>query len=126
MSVLSKTSSKALNILLSIFFILIVVETTTYAFTSNQSDTIVTGKELIILGKWNEKQLDYIIRESSKIHDLDIRIDFLSEQFLNVDYKESTLIGNINIPEVFVVNLLGVDCFTYIDYVEAMRLSKIG
>ncbi len=124
MSVLSKISSKALNILLSIFFILIVVETTTYASTSNRSDTIVTGKELIILGKWNEKQLDYIIRESSKIHDLDIRIDFLSEQFLNVDYKESTLIGNINIPEVFVVNLQGVDCFTYIDYVEAMRLSN--
>src|SRR3989304_5925906 len=121
MSVLSKISSKALNIVLSIFFILIVVETTTYASTSHQTDTIVTDKELIILGKWNEKQLDHIIRESLGIPDLDKRIDFLSEQFLNVDYKESTLIGNINTPEVFVINLEGVDCFTYIDYVEAMR-----
>ncbi|MGH7909806.1 MAG: N-acetylmuramoyl-L-alanine amidase-like domain-containing protein [Thermodesulfobacteriota bacterium] len=124
MSVLSKISPKASNIVLSIFFILVVIETTTYASTSNQSDTIVTGKELIILGKWNEKQLDHIIRESSKIHDLDIRIDFLSEQFLNVDYKESTLIGNKNTPEVFVINLQGVDCFTYVDYVEAMSLSN--
>jgi hypothetical protein len=26
-------------------------------------------------------------------------------------------------PEVFVVNLAGVDCFTFIDYIEAMRIS---
>ena len=28
------------------------------------------------------------------------------------------------IPEVLVVNLKGVDCFTFIDYIEAMRLSE--
>ena len=41
-----------------------------------------------------------------------------------MDYSESTLIGAINIPEVFVINFEGVDCYTYIDYVEAMRLSN--
>ncbi|MBI2486317.1 MAG: DUF1460 domain-containing protein [Deltaproteobacteria bacterium] len=80
-------------------------------------------KEVIILGKWTEDEFDNIIRESSKIADISERIDFLSKQFLNTNYKESTLIGNINTPEVFVVNLEGMDCFTYIDYVEAMRLS---
>ncbi len=119
-----KSIIKVLNSVFSILFVAIIIESISYASTANQSETIVTDKELIILDKWNEKQLDYIISESSKIHDLDIRIDFLSEQFLNVDYKESTLIGNINTPEVFVVNLQGVDCFTYIDYVEAMRLSN--
>ncbi len=119
-----KSILKVLNSALSIFFVAIIIEAISYAYTSNQTDTIVTNEQLIILGKWNEKQLDHIISESSKIHDLDIRIDFLSEQFLNVDYKESTLIGNINTPEVFVINLQGVDCFTYIDYVEAMSLSS--
>lgn len=80
--------------------------------------------ELIFLGKWSEKQLDNIMRKGSQIQDLGERIDFLSEQFLNVNYKESTLIGNVNMPEIFVINLEGIDCFTYIDYVEAMRLSN--
>jgi N-acetylmuramoyl-L-alanine amidase-like protein len=81
-------------------------------------------EELIFLGEWNEKQLDEIIRKSSEIQELDKRIDFLSGQFLNTIYKESTLIGNLNTPEVFVINLEEMDCFTYIDYVEAMRLSN--
>src|ERR1700757_4891399 len=93
-------------------------------FVTAQVHAEEKGKELVFLGKWNEKKLDHIIRESSGIQDLGKRIDFLSEQFLNVNYKESTLIGNINTPEVFVINLEGMDCFTYIDYVEAMRLSS--
>ncbi len=120
----SKSVQKVSNLVLSIYFIAIIMEAISHAYTSNRSDTIITSKELIILGKWSQKQLDNIIRKSSKIRDLNKRIDFLSEQFLDVDYKESTLIGNINTPEVFVLNLQGVDCFTYIDYVEAMRLSK--
>jgi len=80
-------------------------------------------QEVIILGKWTEDELDSIIRESSSIKDVSGRIDSLSKQFLSTDYEESTLIGDINTPEVFVVNLEGMDCFTYIDYVEAMRLS---
>jgi len=38
-------------------------------------------------------------------------------------YKESTLIGDTAMPEVFVINLQEVDCFTFIEYTEAMRLS---
>ncbi len=95
----------------------ILVGATSYANAADKG-------EIIILGKWNEKQLDNIIRKGSQIHDLGKRIDFLSGQFLNVSYRESTLIGNANTPEVFVINLEGVDCFTYIDYVEAMRLSS--
>jgi len=30
----------------------------------------------------------------------------------------------MNTPEVFVIDLQGVDCFTYLDYIEAMRLSR--
>ena len=67
--------------------------------------------------------MDHLIRESSQIKSVGKRIDFLSGQFLDLDYKENTLIGDVNTPEVLVINLERVDCFTFIDYIEAMRLS---
>ena len=81
------------------------------------------NKELIPLGKWTSEKLDAILHESSKINDAGLRIDFLSKQFLGTPYQESTLIGDINTPEVFVINLEGVDCFTFLDYIESMRRS---
>ena len=80
-------------------------------------------KEQILLGKWTTDKLEQMLEEASKIRGSAARIDFISKHFLNTDYKESTLVGDINTPEVFVINLEGVDCFTFIDYVEAMRLS---
>jgi len=77
----------------------------------------------IILGKWTQDKLDSLISEASKFRDAGARINFLSGLFLGTDYKESTLIGDADTPEVFVINLKGADCFTYIDYIEAMRLS---
>lgn len=81
-------------------------------------------REHISLGRWTRDELDRIIRNASRIKDRGRRIEFLSRQFLRVGYEESTLIGDPDTPEAFVVNLGGVDCFTYIDYIEAMRLSS--
>ncbi|MBI4824776.1 MAG: DUF1460 domain-containing protein [Nitrospirae bacterium] len=80
-------------------------------------------KELLILGKWSEDKLDRILKKASKIKTAARTIDFLSERFIGVNYKESTLIGDKNTKEVLVINLNGVDCFTFIDYIEAMRIS---
>lgn len=77
----------------------------------------------IDLGRFSEDGLDRIIRKGSEIRDIAQRIDFLSTQFLNIDYAESTLIGDKDTQEVFVINLRGVDCLTFIEYIEAMRLS---
>lgn len=82
------------------------------------------NEETIILGKWTKEELDSLLYESSQIKNAGKRIEFLSRQFLGLVYKESTLIEDINTSEVFVINLEGVDCFTYIDYIEAMRLSR--
>lgn len=81
-------------------------------------------KEVLMLGKWTEKDLDNLMQESSKIKDSGKRIEFLSKQFLGVPYKASTMIGDQNTPEAFVINLEGMDCFTYVDYVEALQLSN--
>ncbi|MBI5665681.1 MAG: DUF1460 domain-containing protein [Nitrospirae bacterium] len=80
-------------------------------------------KEQINLGKWTEEDLDLLLNEASGIKGAGERTAFLSRHFLKTEYKESTLIGDANSPEVFVINLEAVDCFTLLDYIEAMRLS---
>lgn len=79
--------------------------------------------EKILLGKWTEKKIDTLLRESSAIDVAAERINYLSAHFLDTEYEDSTLIGDALTPEVFVINLKGVDCFTCLDYIEAMRLS---
>jgi hypothetical protein len=78
----------------------------------------------ILLGKFSQDEIDALIFRHCSIHDISDRIDFLSQRLLGIPYKESTLTGDTVIPEVLMVNLEGVDCFTFIDYIEAMRLSK--
>nr|WP_242657041.1 MULTISPECIES: DUF1460 domain-containing protein [Mycobacterium] len=52
------------------------------------------------------------------------RSDILSRQFLGTPYGANTLIGSATELEVFVVELQKVDCFTYADYVEALKRSR--
>ena len=75
------------------------------------------------LGRWTIRDIDDFLRESCRIQDAGKRIGFLSSGLLGTEYKDSTLTGSIDSAEVLVVDLEGVDCFTFIDYVEAMRLS---
>jgi N-acetylmuramoyl-L-alanine amidase-like len=72
----------------------------------------------------NPAELDKILELARSFTDVGDRIKWLSEQFLGTAYMESTLIGNVNRPEELAVNLEAVDCFTFIDYIEAMRLSR--
>ncbi|MGD0282756.1 MAG: N-acetylmuramoyl-L-alanine amidase-like domain-containing protein [Dissulfurispiraceae bacterium] len=76
-----------------------------------------------LLGKWTRDSLDNMLRKSSSYITPGKRIRYISSFFLGVAYKESTLTGDSRTPEVFVINFQGVDCFTFIEYVEAMRLS---
>jgi len=78
---------------------------------------------LINTGRWTEDELDRIIRKASGIADPGDRIAHLSEHFLNTPYQESTLIGSDHLEEELVLDLSGLDCFIFLDYVEAMRLS---
>jgi hypothetical protein len=66
----------------------------------------------------------YMLTGASKIDEVGERIAFLSRQFLDTPYGESTLVGNPRTPEELVVNLAALDCFTFIDYIEAMRMAS--
>jgi hypothetical protein len=83
----------------------------------------VRENEQIDLGQWTEHDLDMILQEASRISENGKRIDILSRHFLEVKYRENTLAGSSITPEVFVINLDALDCFTFLDYIESMRLS---
>ncbi|MDG4666327.1 DUF1460 domain-containing protein [Mycobacterium sp. 236(2023)] len=53
----------------------------------------------------------------------DTSAESISGQFLGTPYAANTLIGSADEPEELVVELAGVDCFTYADYVEALKRS---
>lgn len=55
--------------------------------------------------------------------DSGVQADFISQQFLGTPYGANTLIGSASEPEKLVVELERVDCFTYADYVEALKRS---
>lgn len=79
--------------------------------------------ERMTLGPWTEGSINALLGKSASITSPGLRIQSLSEAFLHTPYRESTLIGDELTPEVFVINLSCVDCFTLLDYIEAMRRS---
>ncbi|HBV90730.1 MAG TPA: DUF1460 domain-containing protein [Pantoea sp.] len=51
------------------------------------------------------------------------RISQISAAFLGTPYQADTLIGSPDTPEALVINFNGVDCFTLLDYVQALSRS---
>jgi len=102
--------------LLALFFLIAVLAVPFHADAGNY-------KEVINTESWNIPQLDNLLVRASGIRDTSERIDFLSSQFSGIPYKSATLIGDQQTQEALVINLSGVDCFTFLDYVEALRRS---
>ncbi len=80
-------------------------------------------EERINPGTWTPEKVNTLLHQVSALSKTEEKIDFISRQFLNVPYRENTLTGSQNQPEIFTINLETADCFTFLDYVEAMRLS---
>jgi len=51
------------------------------------------------------------------------RISQISATFLGTPYQADTLIGSPDTPETLAINFNGVDCFTLLDYVQALSRS---
>ncbi len=80
-------------------------------------------REQILAGSRTIEEWEHVLHAASGIDDIGDRIQFLSGHFLDTAYAESTLVGDEETTETFVINLERVDCMTLIEYVEAMRLS---
>lgn len=76
------------------------------------------------LGSWNQITVEKLLEEAATIQNPGEKIAFISEAFLETPYIANTLIGNPETSEIFVLRLDGVDCFTLLDYVEALRKSS--
>ncbi len=50
--------------------------------------------------------------------------DLISREFLHTPYAANRLHGSATLAEKLVVDFRGLDCFTYLDYVEALRQSS--
>ncbi len=48
-------------------------------------------------------------------------IALISRQFLGLPYVDNRLVGSATTPERLVADFRALDCFTYLDYVEALR-----
>lgn len=79
--------------------------------------------EKIVLGRWTEQEIELLLERAGEIEDVGEKIEFLSREFLETPYAENTLGGGENLEEVLTADLSGLDCFTYVDYVESLRRS---
>lgn len=77
--------------------------------------------EITDLGLWNKEKIEVLIAQAIQQKSTGERIAFISEAFLGTPYVEHTLVGDARTEEALVIRLDGVDCFTFLDYVEALR-----
>lgn len=103
---------KYLSISLPVLFAFLIIS----AYATN-------GDVKIDLGNYDKEQLQQIISISANFKNEGEKIDYISSKFLGVPYEENTLTGGLETREIFTINLAGMDCFTYLDYVEALRIS---
>lgn len=80
--------------------------------------------ERFSLGAFSAAEWDGILAEAARLSDPGASIALISARFLGTPYRAGTLIGDETTPEVLVVDLGAVDCFTLLDYVEALRRSN--
>jgi len=76
------------------------------------------------LGRWDQDKIEHLQSEAEGIAPPGEKIALISAAFLQTPYQAQTLIGSAATAEIFVLRLDGVDCFTYLDYVEALRRSS--
>jgi hypothetical protein len=76
------------------------------------------------LGGWSRGKIERLLADAGGIPEQDRKIEFISAAFLETPYLPDTLIGSAATAEVLVLRLDGVDCFTLLDYVEALRRSS--
>ncbi len=95
-----------------------------FAFLLQVASCDAAADEYVDLGGFTESRLSKMIKQSFKYETSGEKIDFISGHFIGVPYLPLTLIGSYKSRETLTINLAGLDCFTYLDYVDALRLSS--
>lgn len=111
------------RIIKNLFLLVVVVIAAKFLLTVFGKDLSTGHQEKIVLGNWTEQSIETLIEQAGAKDGAGAKIEFLSEKFLGTPYAGNTLGGARGETEQLTVDLSGVDCFTYIDYVESLRLS---
>ncbi|CNI04224.1 MULTISPECIES: DUF1460 domain-containing protein [Yersinia] len=85
-----------------------------------------SSHKTIDIDNYTEKRINYIIETQVKTANSGNSgevINKVSAEFLGTPYKANTLIGSSTEPEKLVIDFRGLDCFTYLDYVNSLRKS---
>src|SRR5438105_15363237 len=69
---------------------------------------------------FSRRRVEHLLSKTHSHRSAGSRIDILSRCFLGHSYKENSLIGSADTPEVFTVSLDRFDCVTYIETVLAL------
>ncbi|WP_039985979.1 N-acetylmuramoyl-L-alanine amidase-like domain-containing protein [Vibrio owensii] len=69
------------------------------------------------------EEAKFRLKRALELKDNEAKIKEISDIFLGVPYVSHTLSGSNEVTEELVVNFGAVDCFTFLDYVEALRRS---
>ncbi|WP_273759327.1 DUF1460 domain-containing protein [Bartonella sp. ML70XJBT.G] len=77
------------------------------------------------LDSYTLKKLNDLLKKRSQAnhHKTGEMIGLLSEAFLGTPYQANMLHGSKNTQEKLIIDFRGLDCFTYLDYVEALQKS---
>jgi len=68
----------------------------------------------------SRRRVEHLLSKTNSHRSAGNRIDLLSSYFLGLSYRENSLIGSADTPEVFTASLDGFDCVTYIETVLAL------
>jgi hypothetical protein len=75
-----------------------------------------------VSGRSEQILADLLRKRNSAVHErVPSLTEAVSRQFVGMPYGANTLVGSATRPEELVVNVEAVDCFTYADYVEALK-----
>lgn len=72
----------------------------------------------------NKLQTLLALKQRGSLTDKSQTIDLLSQAFLETPYVANRLIGSGATPEQLVIDFHGLDCFTYLDYIQALRTAS--
>ena len=111
------------RIIKNLFLLVIIVIAAKFLLTVFGKDFSTAHSEKVVLGDWTQQEIETLMEQVALKDSPRAKIEFLSEKFLGTPYAGNTLGGASGETERLTVDLSGVDCFTYIDYVESLRLS---
>ncbi|CNH54367.1 DUF1460 domain-containing protein [Yersinia pekkanenii] len=83
--------------------------------------------EIVAIDNYTANRITSIIDMQTKAahhHSTGGAITKISAEFLGTPYEANVLVGSVTEPEQLVIDFRGLDCFTYLDYVESFRKSK--